>query len=144
MTVSGTNISTTWTAADGQMSGAYNTSYSFVPFPISEGERAITVGDDDDPDCQSTLTINPPLTCSEECELNTIVSNILCDDNGSSMDPTDDLFAFDLRVTGQNVSENWTSEDGLLTGNYDSLCRLGPFAIGDGLRTWTITDDNNT
>ena len=91
MTVSGTNISTTWTAADGQMSGAYNTSYSFGPFPISEGERAITVGDDDDPDCQSTLTINPPLTCSEECELTTIVSNVSCDDNGSSMDTTDDL-----------------------------------------------------
>src|SRR5690606_29173259 len=38
MTVSGTNTSTTWTTADGQMSGAYNTSYSFGPFPISEGE----------------------------------------------------------------------------------------------------------
>src|SRR5690606_25040581 len=86
----------------------------------------------------------PPLTCSEECELNTIVSNILCDDNGSPLDSTDDLFTFDLRVEGQNVAENWTSDDGLLAGSYDSLYRLGPFAIGEGSRMWTITDDNNT
>src|SRR5690606_7594588 len=144
MTVSGTNTSTTWTTADGQMSGAYNTSYSFGPFPISEGERAIIIGDADDPDCQSTLSIDPPLTCSEECDLNTIVSHILCDDNGSPMDPTDDLFTFDLRVEGQNVAKNWTSDDGLLTGNYDSLYRMGPFPIGEGTRTWAITDDKDS
>src|SRR5690606_1309285 len=100
--------------------------------------------DDNNTSCQSILAVDPPLTCSEECELNTIVSNILCRSEERRIGHTDDLFAFDLRVTGQNVSENWTSEDGLLTGNYDSLYRLGPFPIGEGARSWTITDDNNT
>src|SRR5690606_34228860 len=95
-------------------------------------------------DCRAALSTAPPLTCSEECDLKTIASNTICDDNGSSMDPTDDLFTFDLRVEGQNVSENWISDDGLLAGNYDSLYRLGPFPIGEGTRAWAITDDKNS
>src|SRR5690606_9871325 len=113
------------------------------PFPIGEGTRAWAITDDKNSACQATLSIDPPRTCSEKCDLKTIVSNIICDDNGSPMDPTDDLFTFDLRVEGQNVSENWISDDGQLAGNYDSLYRLGPFPISEGTRTWTITDDKN-
>src|SRR5690606_27113640 len=142
--VTGQNVSDTWTSDDGLLTGNYDSLYRMGPFPIGEGSRSWTITDDKNTSCQSILAVDPPLTCSEVCDLKTFVSNILCDDNGSSMDSTDDLFAFDLRVEGQNVSENWTSDDGLLAGSYDSPYRMGPFPIGDGSRTWTITDDKNT
>src|SRR5690606_26727555 len=142
--VEGQNVAENWTSDDKLLAGSYDSLYRLGPFAIGEGSRMWAITDDKDSSCQSTLSIDPPLTCSEECELNTIVSNILCDDNGSPLDSTDDLFTFDLRVEGQNVAENWTSDDGLLAGSYDSLYRLGPFAIGEGSRMWTITDDKNT
>src|SRR5690606_38307868 len=142
--VEGQNVSENWTSDDGLLAGNYDSLYRMGPFPIGEGSRTWTITDDNNTSCQSILAVDPPLTCSAACELNTIVSNILCDDNGCPRDPIANLYAFDLHVAGQNVSENWTSEDGLLTGNYDSLYRLGPFPIGEGSRSWTITDDNNT
>src|SRR5690606_24444580 len=114
------------------------------PFPIGEGSRTLTITDDNNTSCQSILAVDPPLTCSEEWELTTIVSNVLCDDNGSSMDSTDDVYTFDLQVEGHNVSETWTSDDALLTGTYALLYGMPTFPIGEGSRTWTITDDKDS
>src|SRR5690606_23436853 len=122
---------------DGLLTGNYDSLYRLGPFPIGEGSRTLTMMGDTNSCCKAILAVDPPLTCSEECELTTIVSNVLCDDNGSSMDSTDDVYTFDLQVEGQNVSENWTSDDGLLAGSYDSLYRMGPFPIGEGSRSWT-------
>src|SRR5690606_27785782 len=114
------------------LTGNYDSLYRLGPFPIGEGSRSWTITDDNNTSCQSILGVDPPLACSEECELKTLDSNVLCDDNGSSMDSTDDVYTFDLQVEGQNVPETCTSDDRLLTGNYDSLYRMGPFPIGDG------------
>src|SRR5690606_16069069 len=129
---------------DGLLAGSYDSLYRLGPFAIGDGLRTWTITDDNNTSCQSILAVDPPRTGAEGGGLTSIVSNVLCDDNGSSMDSTDDVYTFDLQVEGHNVSETWTSDDGLLTGNYDSLYRLGPFPIGERSRSWTITDDNNT
>src|SRR5690606_9681334 len=123
------NVSENWTSDDGLLAGSYDSLYRLGPFQIGGASRRGTVTDDQDYSCPIPFTVDPPLTCSDECDLKTIVSHIICDDNGSPMDPTDDLFTFDLLIGGQNVAENWTSDVGLLAGSYDSLYRLGPFPI---------------
>src|SRR5690606_33067455 len=98
--VVGHNVSENWISDDGLLAGSYDSLYRLEPFPISDGSRTWTIMDDKNTSCQSVLAVDPPLTCSEECTLKTIVTNILCDANGSPTDPTDDLFTLDLRVVG--------------------------------------------
>src|SRR5690606_19286334 len=130
--VEGHNVSETWTSDDGLLTGNYDSLYRLGPFPIGEGSRPWTITDDTNTSCQSIPAVDPPLACSEECELKTFTLFAYTALFRSSMDSTDDVYTFDLQVEGQNVSESWTSDDGLLTGNYDSLYRMGPFPIGDG------------
>src|SRR5687768_15444130 len=60
------------------------------------------------------------------------VSNILCDDNGTGHTPADDVFYFDLLVTGQNAGTSWRSTDGTLQGLYGIALHCGPYLISTG------------
>src|SRR5690606_33272166 len=142
--VEGQNVSGHWTSDDGVLAGSYDSIYRLGPFPIGEGSRSWTITDDNNTSLLPYTTLFRSLTCSEECDLNTFVSHILCDDNGSSMDSTDDVYTFDLQVEGQNVSETWTSDDGLLTGNQNSIHLMARFLKSAKSGFWFITEDNIT
>lgn len=58
-------------------------------------------------DDEAVLIINE--TSGGNCELTALISNIACDDNNTPNIATDDIFSFDLTVTGQNTSGNWTT-----------------------------------
>jgi gliding motility-associated-like protein len=58
-----------------------------------------------------------------------IVSNILCDDNGTGNDSNDDFFTFEVLVTGGQVGSSWQSLDGSITGLYGIPTTFGPFHI---------------
>src|SRR5690606_19769734 len=142
--VEGQNVAENWTSDDGLLAGSYDSLYRLGPFAIGEGSRMWTITDDKNSSCQSILAVDPPLACSEECEISIhVVDSCVWNDIGQER-TSDDQCRVVLRVGGQIVAEKWTSDDGLLAGSYDSLYRLGPFAIGEGSRMWTITDDKNT
>ena len=91
--------------------------------------------------CISEQTLGPLEPCDEECRINASVSNIVCDDNGTGSDASDDTFTFDLLVTGQNTGGAWQSTTGLLSGNYGAVQNFGPFLISGGMLNVDLEDN---
>ena len=120
----------------------FGNSLTLGPYNIADGAISFTVVDADDPDCKQVVEVDAPPHCSTECRLETAISNTRCDDNGTPADPSDDIFYFDVLITGQNVSENgWTTSDGLGSGLYGELTTVGPYSIADGDASVFIIDN---
>jgi len=147
LNVTGVNTASTWTANDPlNTTGAYAMNESFSGFPISAGAVSITVTDDNDPLCTTTISVDPPVACSDACDIVVVVSNITCNNAGSPSDDTDDLFFFDVLVTGANTGMSWTANDvNNSNGFYGQVTTLGPYDIANGALNFTITDsEDNT
>ena len=140
LTVSGQNLSTGWQTEDGSFSGTFNSLYTIGPYPITEETRTLTVMDQMDANCKTTIRIDPPAACSNTCEIFARTSDIICDDNNTPADSTDDAFTFGLTIYGQNLSTGWQTEDGSFSGTFDSLYTIGPYPISEGTKTLTIMD----
>ncbi len=143
VTVTGSNTGTGWAANDpNSTAGGYNASTTFGPYNISDGDLAITITDDVDGSCTTLINVTAPLTCSNTCSISNAVSNILCNDNGTPSDPSDDTYTFEVVVTGLNISAGWTADDANTeSGFYGISNEFGPFAISGGTISFTITDD---
>jgi len=73
------------------------------------------------------------------------VSNIICDDNGTGNNLADDLFYFDILVSGSNSVSGWELIDNPnITGDFNTLQTLGPFPIIDGEVNFTLQDINTS
>lgn len=78
----------------------------------------------------------------ETCSVSATVSNIQCNDNGTPFDGSDDTFAFDVMVIGNNVGGFWTSNNtGTPSGLYNQTTSFGPMLISNGTVTIEITDE---
>ena len=124
----------------------YNFSYgtaSTFTLPADGTSPSITVVDNADPACQNSQNIGPLQPCSDECIINAVVSNIICDNQGTGDDPDDDTFTFDLLVDGVNTSNGWQSDIGGYTGNYGVVTSIGPVLISDGDLVMTISDNDD-
>lgn len=150
--VSGSNTGTSWTANDpNNTTGNYDVITSFGPYPISGGPLFITIADDDDPTCLFAFTVNPPATCSNDCDLQQAnISNISCNNNGTPFDPSDDFIVFSLDPFGQNLGTTYTvtSPSGPIipnSGGYgsSSVFQTSPGTAGNGPVQLTITDAND-
>ena len=106
------------------------------------GDFTIIFTDDDDNGCTTSLDIEAPMTCSDQCEISADLSNIVCDDNGTPSDPADDTFTFDVIISGSNTATSWTDNLGN-SGAYDQTITLGPFDISNGDFTIIFTDDDD-
>ncbi len=146
VTVTGNNVGGSWSASDpNATSGAYNSTVSFGPYPISGGDINFTITDGVSPGCTEIITVMAPLSCSNACAIDVVVSNILCDANGTPSDDTDDLYTFDVVVTGFNTSGSWSADEiNGATGNYNTIVSFGPYNISDGNQNFTITDASNS
>ncbi len=142
VTVTGTNTGSTWTANDsGSTSGSYGIAVSFGPYNISDGSISFTITDDGGAGCTTTVMVDPPSTCSDECEIDASVLNIVCNNNGTPSDDSDDTYTFDINVTGTNTGASWTADDpNGESGAYGVNVSFGPFNISDGVLTFTVTD----
>jgi uncharacterized repeat protein (TIGR01451 family) len=111
--VTGSGINDSWEAniAGTTTTGAYGEDVSFGPYSIAQvGDITFQVVDADNPDCNDFVVVEAPETCSDECLIVADYANVICDDNGTPADPTDDLFFFDLLVTESfNAGSGWTA-----------------------------------
>jgi uncharacterized repeat protein (TIGR01451 family) len=146
--VNGANLGTSWTATGAGFpttTGSYNQSVTVSGIAIGNGaQRCITIRDNADSDCTFNLCITPPATCSDQCSLTVTTSNATCDDRGTA-DPSDDVFYFDMSVSGFNTgnSTGWTITNSSVTGSgvYPAnMVQVGPFPIS-GPAPLTVTDN---
>ncbi|HHB78574.1 MAG TPA: hypothetical protein ENK85_05015, partial [Saprospiraceae bacterium] len=144
--VTGNLTGANWTADDpNNSSGNYGVDVNLGTYPISGGDLSFTVTDADDNACSTSVNVSAPMTCSNQCSISATVSNILCNDNGTPSDASDDIFNFDLNVTGSNTGAGWTADDpNTSSGNYDVDVNLGTYSISGGDLSFTVTDaDDN-
>ncbi len=140
--VGGFNISGGWTANDPDgTTGGYYEPVTFGPYPISAGTVSFEIRDNDDAGCTTLIEVEAPPSCSDDCEIITNLTNIRCDDNGTPSRAYDDVFYFDVELTGFNLSNGWTATDGTV-GVYNNVTTFGPFPIDQGDVTITITDND--
>ncbi|MCB0631185.1 MAG: DUF11 domain-containing protein [Lewinella sp.] len=138
LTVTGFNNGTGWSA--GAVNAAYGETVSFGPFAISSGATQLTIVDNEDVSCVADLSVQAPSTCSGQCTISAETRNIVCDDNGTPSRPDDDIYYFDIRVSGANLSANgWSASNGL-EGTYNEWITVGPYVIADGALTLDIQD----
>ncbi|MBL4745848.1 MAG: CxxxxCH/CxxCH domain-containing protein [Flavobacteriaceae bacterium] len=123
---------------------SYGSATNFGPYPISGGNLNITITDDTDGVCIKAETVVAPIPCSiPVCNLSTTgLTNIICNDNGTSANSSDDTFTFDLNPTGADLglTYNVTGDVTQAGVSYGSATSFGPFPISGGNLTITITD----
>lgn len=91
--------------------------------------------------CEMLDTIGPLEPCSSICELDISVTNIVCNDSRTGLDPNDDTFSFEVSVNGVNVGANWRlNNPAMSTAPYGSSISVGPYLISGGNVTLTVTD----
>ncbi|MCB0608077.1 MAG: T9SS type A sorting domain-containing protein, partial [Lewinella sp.] len=74
------------------------------------------------------LTLDAGIIPTGECDLNIVVSNVDCNDNGTPDNPDDDTYTFSVVITG-GVGTGWTATDGSgYSGAYGQPVVVGPVA----------------
>ena len=73
-------------------------------------------------------------------EIKVEVSEIICDDNGTGNDSTDDVFTFNVLVSGLSPGAHWKSTDGTIEGVAGTPQRCGPYPISGGTIMLNIYD----
>jgi hypothetical protein len=89
-------------------------------------------------DYSINLTNGGPVPCS----LTASVSNISCNDNGTTTNPGDDKFTFSLTVNGTGTGTSWQAiiNGQTYTGSYGVAKTIGPLDISAGVANFTIQD----
>ncbi len=154
LNTTGMNISSTYSISgdDSQPGMAYNTlvgPFNMAGFPISGGAISLTLTDDSEPTCTTTITVNPPATCSNDmCSINQPTVDVNCLNNGTLTDPSDDLFQYTINVTGNNIGMTYdiSGDDTRMSLGYNG--DMGPFSmsgfpISGGAISLTITDTSD-
>ncbi|MEZ4987185.1 MAG: hypothetical protein R2795_19445 [Saprospiraceae bacterium] len=141
--VNGNNTGTNWIAANGQV-GAYGVPVVLGPFPITAGVWHIAIQDEADQGCSTTLSVQSPAACSDVCLINPpVITQVLCSDNNTPTDPTDDTFTFEATLDGFNLGDGWTTNVGVV-GQYGIPTQFGPFPISQGNIDLVFTDASET
>jgi gliding motility-associated-like protein len=112
--------------------------------PADGNNVTLTVSDTEDPTCLFTEQIGPLEACSDDCEIYPEYTNVRCDNNGTVVNNDDDVFYFDLEVSGLNVSTTYSIIELSYTGSYDVLTEFGPFKISEGSIQLTIVNADSS
>ena len=112
-------------------------------FPADGTIPFIVVRDKDINGCQVVLNIPQLNPCSSKCDIEATVSNVLCNDNGTINDPADDIFYFDVVVTGLNISSGWKVQGSATLNDYGKIVTMGPYPISGGIVNLNIADNKS-
>jgi hypothetical protein len=146
LTVTGGNAPQGWIATDGKLTtGNYGQPTVFGPFKIASGPVAFDVIDLQKSTCRQAVKVDPPQACSApDCDIATAIINAVCNDNNTPSDPSDDMYSFELVVTGGDAGGQWTANDPASTkGAYGVPVQFGPYKISEGDRQITIRDSKD-
>lgn len=139
MIIDGVNLGSNW-RNDRGATGPYGVPLTFGPFAIADGAQNFTFTDVNDADCVIFATVQAPNSCSSDCVLTPVVSNLMCADGGTPFDPSDDVYTFDMLVEGVNTASVGYQLDGAGAFLYGQTNRFGPFPIAGDDFTFLIQD----
>ena len=111
-----------------------------IILPADGSTPTIAIQDETETGCTVAQALPPLVPCTPPCMISATVNNILCNDNGTGNDATDDTYTFELLVNGQNISSAWELDNGTLSGNYGEVILMGPFSIVAGDQVLTVRD----
>ena len=112
-------------------------------YPADGTILQVGIIDAEDTACSQILNTEPLEPCSDACVIDILVENILCNDNGTDDNNDDDIFTFELNVSGFNLSDNFEILELGQQFNYNEVLSFGPFNISDGNIEWTIIDSDD-
>ncbi|MCB0579902.1 MAG: hypothetical protein KDD10_11420, partial [Phaeodactylibacter sp.] len=119
-----------WNSSHPNGSGAYNSVAELV-FAVADGVASLNVFDQDDPGCDTTLLIDAPAFCGLACDVQAVVQEVICSDNGTPADTTDDSFTLEILVTG-GLGSGWVEDSSGLSGDYGIPFTFGPYPADYG------------
>ncbi len=102
------------------------------------GQFTLTTGQSLDFDAGFTTT---PSGCFTPITIT--ISNVVCDDNGTPNDPSDDTFSFELTATGGTGPWGWDMLPTVMMFPYGMAYTFGPFPVSGGPVTVTLNDHDN-
>lgn len=81
----------------------------------------------------------------DQCSFNSIISNKVCDDNGTPSDPNDDTYHFLLKINNGASNGEW---EGMVAGiyrrvSYGQAIFVGPLNIQNGQLDFEVSDTDN-
>ncbi len=92
------------------------------------------ITDVEDPTCGTTLVLDAPTTCMEECTIIAMIGDKFCDDNGTPDNPNDDTYTAEITVMGQNgqytLTYNIPNTLDPIVGTFGQTIIVGPFPAG--------------
>lgn len=118
------------------------------PGSAGSGDKVITLSDMDDPDCIAQLLLNDPGHCSDVCLITeNNLTDISCNDNGTSSDASDDYIQFSLKPLGGNTAGSYYifTDGGMVNPDLGMFGDEMTFALeegtaGSGNQLVTLTD----
>jgi hypothetical protein len=127
---------------DGQNKGTYTYGTNVTLTFTADGHTPfVLLTDINDQACQVVLALPALNPCSSKCAISAVASNILCNDNGTINDPSDDVFNFDIIVTGLNTSTGWKVVGSNTVHLYNERTGFGPYPISGGQVTLNLVDN---
>lgn len=139
MSLNGVFLGSGWTNERGD-AGNYDEVVTFGPFLIADGPVRLNFTDNDNPECMLLSVVEPPPACSDECILSPEVSNLMCNNQGTPFDTSDDTYTFNLLVTAVNARTPAYSMDGVGTYFYNQTVTVGPFPMQNADYTYLLAD----
>ncbi|PHI18402.1 hypothetical protein CEQ90_18035, partial [Lewinellaceae bacterium SD302] len=117
-----------------------------IMVPTGNGEDLLVIITDvDSEDCIAVVPVENPGSCERECVIDeiTLVEDGLgnCDDNGTPLDPSDDVFTFTINVTGTDVDNGYTTSvtgDQVFPYGVDTTITV---PVGDGSNIVVVVTD---
>jgi hypothetical protein len=149
LTVTGTNTGANWTTSvAGQVvTGTYGVPRSVSGGLISAGARTFAVGDQNNAACTTSVTATPPAPCSvaPNCQINAVVSGMVCNNAGTGTTPNDDTYSYALTVTGTTTGTGWSANIAgtTVTGTYGTPRSISGGLISGGVRNFQVIDNQN-
>jgi hypothetical protein len=99
------------------------------------GDIEVILSSAQDSMCKLSIVIEDPGSCSPQCEiLDAIISDIVCNDNGTSANNTDDYLSFSMALEGFNLEGEYiiSSSIGEISPNQLSFDGVEDFVLSEG------------
>lgn len=112
--------------------------------PADGSNPVLLFVDSEDPQCFASQLAVDLIPCSNTCVLTAKLDSIECDNLGTGNNFLDDVFSFEVTVTGKNTSGSWIVQGSPgQTYSYGTVQPFGPYLIANGPFVLTLVDAND-